>query len=243
VAGRESEEAIRRPASTQRWQSLTFLHWRYDPEVIRRLVPRGLEVDTRDGAAWVGVTPFVMVDVRLGRLPAVPGVSTFPETNLRTYVRGSDGRDGIWFFSLEAGSLAMVLAASALYGVPYRWADMTVEQGRTVRYRSRRRGAPTVGHDIEVRPGGPCEYAPGSDDERLDHWLTGRWRAYSVPGGRLTTTAVDHEPWPLREATVVRLEQSLIAAAGLPEPEGAPLARYTPGVDVALGVPRRVPRE
>ena len=125
--------------------ALTFLHWRYDPDEIRRLLPRGLDVDTWDGSAWVGVTPFVMVDIRIGRLPAVPGVSTFPETNLRTYVRGADGRDGLWFFSLEAGSLPMVLAASALYGVPYRWADMTVEQGETVRYRSRRRGAPRCG--------------------------------------------------------------------------------------------------
>lgn len=237
MAGREPEESVRFPASAQRWRTMTFFHWRYDPEEIRRLVPPGLglDVDTWDGAAWVSLTPFLMVDFRLGRLPAVPTLSTFPETNLRTYVRGRDGRDGLWFFSLEAASLPVVTAASSLYAVPYRWADMSVERGETVRYRSRRRAREAVGHDIEVRPGRPWESV-----SELDHWLTGRWRAYSTPGGRLATTAVEHEPWPLQEATVLRLEQSLLAAAGLPEPPDPPLVHHSPGVDVALGPPRWV---
>jgi uncharacterized protein YqjF (DUF2071 family) len=237
MAGREPEERVRRPASAQRWRTITFLHWRYDPDEIRQLVPGdlGLDVDTWDGSAWVSLTPFLMVDFRLGRLPAVPSLSTFPETNLRTYVRGRDGRDGLWFFSLEAASLPLVTAASSLYGEPYRWADMSVEKGETVRYRSRRRAGVPVGHDIEVRPGPPCESV-----SELDHWLTGRWRAYSVAAGRLATTAVEHEQWPLREATVIRLEQSLLAAAGLSEPAGPPLVHHSPGVDAALGPPRWV---
>jgi uncharacterized protein YqjF (DUF2071 family) len=242
MAGREQEETVRRPATVQRWRALTFLHWRYDPASVQRLLPAGLEVDTWDGSAWVSLTPFLMVDIRIGNLPPVPTLSTFPETNVRTYVRGPDGRDGLWFFSLEADSLPLVLAARSLYGVPYRWAEMSVEErGDTIRYRSRRRsgrrGGGPVGHDIVVRPERPCDPAPEPAD-----WLSGRWRAYSSLAGRLAVTPVEHDPWPLWTATLVSLEQSLLAAGGLPEPDGEPLVYHSPGVDVRLGVPRLVPR-
>ena len=39
----------------QHWRQLTFLHWSYTPDAVQRLLPAGLEVDTFDGAAWVGL--------------------------------------------------------------------------------------------------------------------------------------------------------------------------------------------
>ena len=232
MAGRQPEEKVGLPVARQQWQALTFLHWAYDPDQVRRLVPPPLQVDTWDGRACVSLTPFLMADFRLGCLPAVKGVSTFPETNVRTYVRGPDGRDGLWFLSLEADSFPTVVGATAVYGVPYRWADMAVELGETVRYRSRRRFGSAAGHDITVRVERPC---PEPSDR--DYWLTGRWRAWTRIAGRLATAAVHHQPWSLWEATLLNLEQSLLAAVGLPEPAGAPLVQYSPGVDVRLGPP------
>jgi uncharacterized protein len=232
MSGEQPEEEVDKPASRQRWHAMTFLHWRYHPEDLRPFLVSGLEPDTYDGSAWVSITPFLMKDFRLGPLPAVPGASTFPETNVRTYVRGPDGRDGLWFFSLEADSVPTVLGASSLYGVPYQFADMEVEEGQVVRYRSRRREKPEIGHDISVRPGHPC-----ASPSELDHWLTGRWRAYSTIAGRLTAVPVQHQPWPLWDAEMVQLEQTLLGAAGLSEPAGDPLVHYSPGVDVRLGVP------
>lgn len=229
MAGREPEERVEKPVSRQGWTSLTFLHWPYDPDEIQRRLPRGLEVDTWGGTAWITMTPFVM-SFRLGALPPVPGMSTFPETNLRTYVRGPDGRDGIWFFSLDAASLPLVVGASTLYGVPYRWADMSVELGATVRYRSRRRAGRPAGHDISVTVGPPCDDVP-----ELDHWLSGRWRAWTHVAGRFFTVPAEHLPWPLHAATVVGLEETLLAAAGLHRPAEPPQVRYSPGIDVRLG--------
>ena len=72
-------------------------------------------------------------------------------------------------------------------------------------------------------------------------WLTGRWRAFSRHVGRLFETPITHEPWPLRAATVVELEQTLTSAAGLPEVAGEPLVHYSDGVrDVRVGVSRIV---
>ncbi|HJV09334.1 MAG TPA: DUF2071 domain-containing protein [Acidimicrobiales bacterium] len=231
MAGRLPEERVERPVTYQRWGSITFLHWRFDPAVLQPRLPEGFTPDTYDGSAWVSMTPFVMT-FRVAGLPHVPGMTRFPETNVRTYVRGPDGRDGIWFFSLEAACLPLVLGARALYRVPYRWADMEVdEQGPTVRYRSRRRRGPAAGHDITIRPGAPCE---GSD---LDHWLSGRWRGWTHIAGRSCTVAAEHPPWALWDATVVDLDESLLAANGLVRPSEPPLVRYSPGTDARLGIP------
>lgn len=234
MAGRLPEERVQRPVTRQWWGSLTFLHWEFDPDIIQALLPAGVAVDTWDGAAWVSLTPFVMT-MRLGPLPALPGMSTFLETNLRTYVRGPDGRDGIWFLSLEADSLPLVIGASTLYGVPYKWADMAVDLGPTLRYRSRRRVGKPAGHDITVQIGAPCD-----EPTDLDHWLSGRWRSWTRVAGRLCTVPVEHPPWSLHEATVVSLEETLFAASGLTRTREPGLVRHSPGIDAHLGRPHAI---
>ena len=240
MAGRCPEERVARPMACQRWQSLSFLHWRYDPTEVQRLLPDGLSVDVHEGAAWVGLTPFVLVGFRPLCLPAVPVLSTFPETNVRTYVRDGHGRDGLWFLSLDVSRLATAVSARGLLGAPYHWASMSVEEGPVVRYRSRRRSARGAGpgHDIAVRPGARV----GDDRPPLVDFLTGRWRAFTLVAGRLVTVPVQHEPWPLFEAAPVALGEDLVRAAGLRPPDEAALAHFSPGVDVRLGFPVTNPR-
>ncbi len=42
----------------QVWRSLLFLHWAVPASMIARLLPKGLEVDTFEGEAYVGLIPF-----------------------------------------------------------------------------------------------------------------------------------------------------------------------------------------
>jgi hypothetical protein len=219
----------------QAWEAVSFVHWRYEPVAVARLLPPGLEPDLFDGDAWVSLTPFVVRERRIAGLPMlvdVPGLTTFPETNLRTYVRGPDGRDGIWFFSLDVDSVATTVAARAVYQVPYNQADMTVERDGDVTYRATRSRRHDVGHDLIVRPGGAL-----TDPEPLVHFLTGRWRAWTRMAGRLATVAVQHEPWPIGAAELVRGDETLTAAAGLPTPTSAPLVHFSPGVTARIGAP------
>ena len=88
----------------QRWEELLFLHWPVEPQVVAEVLPPGLGVDTYKGKAWLGVVPFSMRGVRPRFLPAVPGLSSFPELNLRTYVVDKRGRPGVWFYSLDTVS-------------------------------------------------------------------------------------------------------------------------------------------
>lgn len=67
----------------QVWHDLLFAHWPMDPALMRARVPPALELDTFDGAAWLGVVPFRMSGVRLRGLPALAGLSAFPELNVR----------------------------------------------------------------------------------------------------------------------------------------------------------------
>ena len=213
----------------QTWRQLTFLHWPYPPAAVRPLLPSGLELDTFDGLAWVGLIPFVIYNLT--------GIPHFPETNVRTYVIGPDGGRGVWFFSLDAARLAAVTGARAGYGLPYYWASMrVVHHDGEIRYRSRRywpQSAATA--DILIQPG-PA-YAAEDLTER-DHFLTARYCLYSQFWRRIARAQIEHPPWPLARASVIEFQQNLIEAAGLPSPSGPPLVHFAGNLDVKIGYPR-----
>ncbi|MFD0366389.1 YqjF family protein [Streptomyces sp. NPDC059071] len=231
---RRGPEPVAFPLLSMRWERLAMVHWRYDADVVQRLLPRGLLVDRFEDRAWVSLTPFTMASVRgLGAVALPP--AAFPETNLRTYVRLPDGPSGLWFFSLDV--TAPYLLAGRAIGVRYRWADLTVrERGADTFYGGRRRGAEGVGYRMRIRAGAPVE-----ELSPLDDWLTSRWVALSRGAGLLWLTPVHHEPWTLRHGTVGELEQTLTRSAGLPDPEPSPLVHVSPGVGpVRLGPSRPV---
>jgi uncharacterized protein len=233
---------VRWPVMYQTWSWLAFLHWSYPPEVVRRLLPGRLRPHTFDGRAWVGLTPFLMEDVRTPVAPAPPWCASFPETNVRTYVVGPDGREGLWFLSLDAARLEPVLVARSTYALPYKWSAMTVERdGATIRYRSRRRwpGPTPATSAVTLEVG--ARLAP-AELGGLDHHLTARWQLYTTFGGLLARAGVDHEPWPLHRAVVRELRGDLVAAAGLPDPEGEPVVHWSPGVRTRISGPRPLGR-
>lgn len=230
----QPDSGIRVPLLRQAWQTVTFVHWRYPGAPLQRLMPSGLTVEEYDGSAWLTLTPLRMRDVRLAATPAVPGLSAFAETNLRTYVRGPAGRPGLWFFSLDAACAWITIGARLMLGAPYFRAelDITAADGG-VRYAGARKGRTAAAYRLHARPGPEIEPAD------LDLWLTHRWRAYTRHAGRLLEIPVRHEPWPLQAATVTMIDESLTAAAGLPAPGRVALAHYSTGVaGVAFGTPR-----
>lgn len=240
MANRTTEHHIAVPLLRTSWETLTFVHWRCPPEQIQALLPNGLTVDVYDGAAWLGLTPFVMANMRPLGVPDLQAskpnrladMSSTPETNVRTYVRGPDGRDGLWFLSLDIGTAVLAAALRAAVGAPYHKACLTVEQqADTVTYTGSRAGA-GPSYRLQVRPGEPLE---PSD---LEVWLTSRWRAYTTHLGRLLVTPVEHEPWPLREARLAVIDQNLTDSVGLDDLPDPPLVHFSDGVrKVRLGKP------
>lgn len=100
------------------WLNLLFLHWRFNPNAIRPLIPQQLELDTFDGSAWVGLIPFKMHNCEFAGFKWLPTLRNFYECNVRTYVR-CNGQPGVWFFSLDAQSLTPVLGGRHLWKLNY----------------------------------------------------------------------------------------------------------------------------
>lgn len=225
---------VRRAVMVQGWYELASLHWRYPVADVARLLPAGLDVDTYDGSAWVGLIPFAMRGIGLPRVPAVPYLGSFPEVNVRTYVV-KNGVPAVWFMSLDINRLIPTLVARATYRLPYCWGPATHRRdGDRLRVEVRRRwphrGPAT---HIEVDIGEPID-----EPTDLDVFLSARWGLYSHGrGGGVRYAPVDHQPWPLRSATLRALDDSLVTAAGLPVPTGDPYVLFSEGVHVRIGLP------
>jgi uncharacterized protein len=222
------------PAMWHRWESLSFIHWSYPPEAVGRLLPAGLEPHLFAGAAWVGLIPFHLRVRVPAAVPAVPWLSSFTEINVRTYVRGPDGRTGIWLISLEAARLIPVLTARSWYRLPYNWARTRLRRGGgTTVYESRRRWPGPVGAGLMavVEEG---QSIPAERLTALDRFLTARFGLWTPARPGLAYTLVAHHPWPLRRARLPHLDEDLLRAVGLPAPAGSPLVHWSEGVDVWL---------
>lgn len=228
---------VRLATNVHHWDNISFLHWPYQRSEIARLVPEQMTVLTHEGMAWVGVTPF-FIRVRPPGVPVSPPGWSFPETNVRTYVAGPDGREGVWFLHMEVPSLWFTATLRSL-GFPYVRQRMTVDViPERVTYDSVPRPPTGGGHKIIVRPGEELRPLGGGPRERF---FTARWAAYHRQGRALFRTAVEHPPWPLRAAEVERCEvDGLFGAAGLPIPVGPPVVHFSPGVTVRVGTPRLV---
>jgi uncharacterized protein YqjF (DUF2071 family) len=217
----------------QTWYDLLFAHWALAPELVRPLVPAPLQLDERDGRAWLGVTPFVVAGLRSRGMPPFPWLSRFAELNVRTYV-SYGGRPGIYFFSLDAARLAAVIAARRGYRLPYFHADMsTGRSGATVHYDSRRKAA--SGPPAELR----ASYAPTGprlpiEDGSLERWLAERYCLYVVDDrGRALRGDIHHSPWPLQPARATIEANTMAAPLGI-ELAADPLLHYSRRQDVLI---------
>ena len=225
-----------KPVMYQRWRELLFLHWEYPAAAIQETLPGGLFVDTFGGKAYLGIVPFFMENIRPRFLPAVPGLSTFMEVNVRTYVYDRAGVPGVWFYSLDANQRLAVALARRFFHLPYERAEMQSQRTGTgaIRYRSVRPGA--APNDA----GSVFEYAAGAamplpTPESIEFFLVERYRLYADSGGRLRRGAVHHEPYSLCHAEVTKWDEGLLALNGFPPTRRPPdHIAMSHGVDVSV---------
>ncbi len=239
--------ALERPViMRQKWCDLSFVHWAVDPGRVAAMMPPGVRPDTLDGATYVGLVPFRMVDAAPFQLPGVPWLGTFLETNVRLYSVDETGRRGVVFLSLDCDRAVVVAGARGTFGVPYRWARMSHHVDRlpvssegtatrdvhTYRARLRRPGTPVTSR-IVVSAGAPKEA------DEVDEFLSARWGLHSRRWGRTLYVPNEHEPWPVHHAELLDLDDGLLASVGLPELAGrAPdQVAFSPGVETRFAFP------
>ena len=239
------------------WRDALFLHWPIDAEGLDERLPAGISPRTHDGSAWLGIVAFVMEDIRPRGVPRALGLS-FGEVNLRTYVTGPDGGEGIYFYNLDADDPLGVPVARRFYQLPYYEADMTIRRTGTVPDGAVTGGAVRSVEFVSHRTHPGVEsayidatYGPKGEAFRpaqgtLAQFLVENYRFYLASGDvdgfsggadaggddRLFYGDVEHPPWDVYEADVSLRSTNLFEVNGFERPEGEPLAHYSPGVPV-----------
>jgi len=232
------------PIGYHRWSNLLFVHWQISPSELAPLIPKQLSIDTFEGSAWVGLVPFHMSGVRPWWAPVIPGISSFHETNLRTYVHFNGQDPGVWFFSLDASSSFAVNIARRRWQLPYHRANMHVRRmGTSIRYSSQRLwpGTYGVGCSIEAEIG---DFIPALERNlnagqslpgTLEHFLAERYILYSQGSdGRLLQGRVHHKHYPLREAKTIACEESLLKDLRIEVDTQEQHVLFSEGVDVEI---------
>jgi hypothetical protein len=192
-------KTIRRPFLTARWSNLAILTYELPPAVLEPHLPAGLTLDMRDGAAFASLVAFDFLDTRVLGI-AWPGIRSFPEVNLRFYVRQGNRR-GVVFIREFVPRPIVSWLARALYNEPYLVAPIEsgMDDGSSVISTVRRLRWHGRDHSIEVAGHKPAATpAPDSDEHffKEHHWGFGRDRR----GGTLAYE-VRHPVWetyPLR---------------------------------------------
>src|SRR5687767_8761963 len=118
MVGRTADQRVSAPVLEAAWLTLTFVHWPVPRPAGQSLRPLGVG-SPREASRRTGRAARVLHEL-----------SSSPETNLSTYVRGPDGRDGIWFLSLEIGTRALAVALRGLAGAPYHYGRLRVDRDR-----------------------------------------------------------------------------------------------------------------
>jgi len=214
----------------QTWHDLLFAHWPHPADQVRSLVPQELALDTYDGKTWIGVVPFWMSGIRARGLPPLPGLSRFPELNVRTYVT-HQGKRGVYFFSLDAANWPAVWSARKFFHLPYFEASMiSREQDAVIHYTSIRKGMAAEFRG-SYRPVAPVRQ---SRKDSLEHFLTERYCLYTVVGGQVHRCDIHHLTWPLQDAEAQIETNTMAYASGIHLPSSKPLLHFAQRLDVLI---------
>jgi uncharacterized protein len=222
------------------WHDLLFMHWPISSAALRPYIPPGLQIDTFEGSAWIGIVPFRMRGVVPRFIPPLPYLSAFPELNVRTYV-SAEGKPGVWFFSLDAGNPIAVEAARDGFHLPYYNARMSCHlAGDSVQYtstRTHRRAVPAAFRG-RYRPTGPAYHSVAGT---LEHWLTERYCLYAANRrGTIWRGDIHHRPWPLQPAEAEIEHNSMTGQIHLRLPESRPLLHFARHLNVIAWLPQRL---
>ncbi|HEY2785783.1 MAG TPA: DUF2071 domain-containing protein [Fimbriiglobus sp.] len=182
-----------RPFLTARWENLILATYAVPEELLFRHVPPGLELDRYDGKCYVSLVPFQFRNTRVFGV-GWPGFQSFPELNLRFYVRSGERR-GVCFLREYVPKWFVAWVARRIYNEPYRTARMSVDVAEkpdrisasystTVGGRLNRVWA--LGSTNAVRP----------KPESTEHFFKEhQWGFGKTRGGALLTYEVRHPVW------------------------------------------------
>lgn len=209
---------------TQEWHDVLFLHWPVSPDFMRKHIPLELEIDLFNNLAWIGLIFFKVKGNRPRFIPPVPGLHSFLELNVRTYVTYK-GISGIHFFSLDANNPLIIKLATLGNFLPYRNAKVSLKQHKkTFTLHSRRIHKNTFPETLFT------SYEPISrpiERDHLEKWLTERYHLWTKPKQHLFRVDISHSPWILQNVTATIHENTMAVFLKSDIQAECPLAHYS----------------
>jgi uncharacterized protein len=233
-------EAMSRPFLTARWANLFLATYPVPPELLRPRLPPGLELDLRDGQAFVSLVAFEFLETRVFGI-SWPGYRNFAELNLRFYVHRNlpaGPERGVVFVREFVPQRLVAWMARFLYNEPYLAAPLSAtrqekDDSITMEYRLRFAGRE---HRITASGARPAFRPAETSDEHFfkeHHWGFGITRR-----GQSMRYEVEHPTWDVYPVLSYQIDLDWKLVYG---PEWDFLAKASPVSTVlAVGSPVRV---
>jgi uncharacterized protein YqjF (DUF2071 family) len=217
---------------SQRWNDLLFAHWRVPAAAVSPYLPEGLQPDTLQGSAWIGILPSWMDRLNFRGIPSIPGAGSVPELHLRTYVHDQQSNTpGIFNLSVDIGSLLGTAAVRFIFRTPCNWAEMRLNQ-RTERefsFYSRRLfvGQPVI-FNARYRGLGPTRRLAEIKSGSLEYFFTERYCLFTKNhAGHLMRANIHAVASPLEDAEAEIERNDLAAAMGIHVADQEPVLHYS----------------
>lgn len=197
-------QAVTRAFLTARWQNLIMLTYAVPPAVLTPLLPPQCELETIDGDAFVSLVAFDFADTRVAGI-AWPGHISFPEINLRFYVRHGE-QHGVCFIRELISKPIVAAVAWLFYNEPYQLAPL--------RSRVTRQGdLLQVEHCLQIRRRRFRIQVAADPIARLtnewepEHFFKEqRWGFGTSRGGKLLRYHVQHAPWRIHPIQEIQMD-------------------------------------
>ncbi|MDE0816067.1 MAG: DUF2071 domain-containing protein [Pirellulaceae bacterium] len=212
------------------WHNTLFLHWRVPTATLQNFVPDSLTIDTFDSDAWIGIVAFEMHDVRKKWMPYMPSMRSYPELNVRTYVKHGD-HSGVFFLSLDTPEWFTRTIGKHSFHLPYRKRAIqyVVGSDSSTHYQSNHCDG-TLEFDITYRPA-PLDDNCNSTPSDFISWSSERYGLYNTNKKlELMWGEVKHSPWPIQSVTTDLRCHDILKPYGLHD-QPPDMIHYSPGVD------------
>lgn len=217
-----------------------MLNYEVDPEILRKRVPQGTEVDSFQGKTFVSLVGFQFLRTKIFGIFPVPFHTDFEEVNLRFYVRRrrrDEVRRGVVFIREIVPKRGVAQFARLIYGENYRWCPMRHDVNangtrRTAEYQWKLNGSWCTLHAETTGD------AATPEEESLEQFITEHYWGYVSRRGDCLEYRVSHEPWRVWPCTAGSFEGNSDMLYG---PElGGILRRPPSSAFIAEGSPVRV---
>ncbi|HWK02458.1 MAG TPA: DUF2071 domain-containing protein [Puia sp.] len=222
---------------TAEWRKLIMANYPVDPAVLKPFLPAHTELDYWRGETYVSLVGFMFRKVRVKGV-AIPFHRSFPEVNLRFYVRYKEGdawKRGVVFISEIVPRRAITWVANTLFrehyvNLPMRNFVHTEEELLQVGYQWKYKGR---WNNLEVETGArPLPLQAGSNEEFITEHF---WGYAAIDKNRTGEYQVEHPRWDIHKVLNYQLDcdfESLyggqFAELGAHTPESVFLAEGSP---------------